>query len=201
MRLSMTQAIGIRPDGSWTGQALIKLEEMAANKSTQATIAAAFDIPKREFEAILAKNKGRNEVRLAWERGRARVEQLFHDALVASALGTVTEEDIQEPVLDADGKPTGETRLVHVRTINTSKMSGTERIFYLKAQFGWKEGDPPEAKVSNVTLMLPKPRSRAEHFAMMGQADPRTLAAGPTAMKDVTPTVPALPAPSKETQR
>jgi hypothetical protein len=200
----MTQAIGIRPDGSWTGQALIKLEEMAANKQTQASIAAAFDIPKREFEAILAKNKGRNEVRLAWERGRAKVEQLLSDKMFATALGTVTEAPEEVDVLGADGKPTGEKHTILVRTITVSKFDGSMAIYLSKAQFGWKEGDPPEAKVSNVTLMLPKPRSRAEHFAMMGQADPRTLAAGPTAMKDVTPTVPALPAPvekSKETQR
>jgi hypothetical protein len=192
----MTLAIGIRPDGSWTGQALIKLEAMAAAKSTQATIAAFFEIPKREFEAILAKNKGKNEVRLAWERGRARVEQEFHDALVASALGTITEAPEMVDVLDAQGKPTGEKREIIVRTINTSKMSGTERIFFLKAQFGWKEGESPEAKVSNVTLMLPKPRTRAEYFAIMDQVDPKALPGGPTAMKDVTPTVPALPAPS-----
>lgn len=174
---------------------------MAAGKQTQASIAAYFELPKREFEAILAKNKGRNEVRLAWERGRARVEQEFHDALVASALGSITEAPELVDVLGADGKPTGEKHTILVRTVNTSKMSGTERIFYLKAQFGWKEGEPPEAKVSNVTLMLPKPRSRAEHFAMMGQQDPRALAAaGPTAMKDVTPTVPALPAPAPPVQ-
>lgn len=194
----MTQAIGIRPDGSWTGQALIKLEEMAANKRTQATIAAEFNLPKRQFEAILAKDKGRNEVRLAWERGRARVEQEFHDSLVASALGTVIEEDIQEPVLDAQGKPTGETRLVHQRTINTSKMSGTERIFYLKAQFGWKEGETAEKSVSNVTLMLPKPRTRAEYFAILGQEDPEAPG-GPTTLKIVEQVpAPALPAPTKK---
>lgn len=190
----MTKAISIRSDGTWTGQALIKLEEMAAANRTQGTIAAEFDLPKREFEAILAKNKGRNEVRVAWERGRARIEQTLMDGMFSTAMGTITEAPELVDVRDEHGTPTGEKKTILVRTVNISKAASIEKMFLLKTQFGWKEGESADAKVSNVTLMLPKPRTRAEYFAIMGITDPAALPA-PEPMKTVTESVPALPAP------
>lgn len=181
----MTEAKHFRADGSMTPNALAKLEQMAAQNKSQGSLAAFFGVPRRSFEGLLSKNKGNNPERLAWERGRAIVEQDLMDRLYKGAMGAVEVEYRDDepvvdkaglPVLGDDGKPL--TERVKVRTIHLSKSNTIEAIFFAKAQFGWKEGDSEEKKVSNVMLVLPKARTRAEYFAMLGIPDPMQIAAG-----------------------
>lgn len=60
---------------------------MAAENKTQRSIAAELGVPYRSFEAMLNKEKGHNDLRLAWERGHAAVEQKIADFLLKSATG------------------------------------------------------------------------------------------------------------------
>lgn len=201
----MTAAIHIRADGTWTTQALAKLTAMAAANKSQGTIAAYFEIPKRELETALAKSKGSNPVRLAWEKGRAVVEQDLMDRLYKGAMGSVEEEYKEETVIDPETRmpkrgPDGAvvTERIKVRTIHMSKANTIEALFFAKSQFGWKEGESEEKKVSNVTLVLPKSRTRKEYFELLGIPDPMEQGAqslGAAGLKTVAQSTPALPPP------
>lgn len=178
----MTEARPVRADGTLTPQGLKRVEEMAAKGRSQGTIAAFLGVPKREFESMMAKGKGNNPIRLAWESGNASREQELADRMWNAAMGTIVEEYIEEPKLDDDGKPVLDDKnepvleKVKVRTITVSKSQTIEAIFLAKSRFGWKEGDQSDKGGTNVILTLPKARTREEYFAMLGIPDPKALA-------------------------
>lgn len=75
------------------------------------------------------------------------------------------------------------------------KTSFVPVIYLSKSRLGWTE-DAKQASAqiqNNVVLQLPKSRTRAEYFAMLGIPDPKALVDGPTSLK----TVVALPSPGQ----
>lgn len=174
------------------------VEELASQNCSQSTIAARLGVPKRDLESRLSKNKGQNDLRLCWERGMAQVEQRLRDRMFGVAMGEITEKDeMVYPLKDGLPDTSAEQVLMRVRTIYVSKGATTESIFLAKSQFGWKEGESDDKKASNVILMLPKARTRAEYFAMLGVQDPKLIAGpvGATGLKTIAPLVKMIMAP------
>lgn len=161
----MTKRVLIRPDGHCNPSGLELIEDLARKNRTQATIAVALGISKKKFETMISRAKGENEERLAWERGRADVEQRLLDVLTASALGELVEED----VLDEDGNPTGEKQTVRVQ----SKTGGIHAIFLAKSQHGWDEkGGGSNSTTNNdnrIQITIPAPMERGELLKALGQ--------------------------------
>lgn len=198
-----------KANGEPNGNAIRVIEDMAAQNKTQATIAAAFRMSKKQFETLLQTKKGENEYRLAWERGRARHEQQHVDHFNSLALGeeTVSEEPlinengtaVMEWVVDTDedGKPIknpdGSVKMVEQQKTQLTKLRVVSKagviagIFYAKTQLGWKEArdsGPAQGQGGGVTIYLPGSLSKEDYYKSLGQTRPIDTRKGET-LEDV----------------
>lgn len=171
----MTKPVGIREDGTLTPQAVTRIQTMASERKTLAFIASELGITKQQLMLLMEKNKGKNEVRLSYEAGRAVVEQSIVDAMYHEAMGVITEE-VEESV-ETDEK-TGEK--IRVRTITktrtVSKAAATTAIWFTKTQFGWSEKEAQGQPQSNVQIHLPASMTREQYYAMFGLTGPVPVA-------------------------
>lgn len=168
----MTKPLIMRGDGTVGPGGLRLIEEMAANNKTQGTIAAALGVSLKRLKRMFERDKGENDVRLAWEAGHSQLEQRVADAMLAAGMGTVVEED----AVDETGKPIYEEDGVTRRKMLTryvSKMGATQLIFYSKVMLGWTEKPSgPLVQDNRIQITLPSPVSTEDYFKMLGQSAP-----------------------------
>lgn len=81
----MADARPLKPDGTASKGALKTIEEMAGNGRPMSAIAAHFGYSKRKLQMWMDRNKGENDIRLAYERGKAMDEAFIQEKLRALA--------------------------------------------------------------------------------------------------------------------
>lgn len=174
----MTKAVGVKEDGTLTQQAVAKIEKMASERKTQAVIAAALGMTFADFKQQLDKNKGRNPARMAYEAGRAVVEQSMVDAMYHEAMGfttfeeyTVSEAELEQMTEALRERVPADRKIVLAkRTI--SKAAATTAIWFTKTQFGWSEKEAQGPQQSNVQIVLPASMTREQYYGMFGLKGP-----------------------------
>lgn len=196
----MTKPVLVRDDNTLGPTALKMVEDMAASNKTQGTIAATLGMSKKHFEKMLARGKGDNPERLAWERGHCRLEQRIADAMLSQGLGELVEEDeVGEDGQTVIDEATGEPKKIMVR--HTSKIGGTMLIYYSKAHLGWNE-KPTGINIENkIQLVLPESYTTEAYFKLLGQDAPLDFRKDKTkplpTIKDITGEALALPPPDE----
>lgn len=131
-----------REDGSYSLAAFRLVEELAADNKTQRYIAAQLGVPFRTFEADLNKNKGQNELRLAWERGFAEVEQEVADFMLTQMRAN-TKGSIIAGIFFAK-----------------SRLGWREK------------DDSPQGNQSNIQIVLPRPMTEEQYYKTLGMSGP-----------------------------
>lgn len=130
--------------GQWTDDALLLVEEMAANGRTQKTIAAAFGLTLSMIDKQFRGNAGDNPLRLAWEFGNARDEQDYIDVA-------------RYHVLDSGDK----------------KPDTLMFMWLTKNRHGWKDKQEDNtAKGPAIQINLPGPMKADEYYKMLGLDGP-----------------------------
>lgn len=89
----MASPLGIKPDGTASHAALKKIKEMAEAGTPVAAIAVHFGYTKRKFHTWMDRNKGENDIRHAWEHGKALheawLQQKFMEMASSKANGAL----------------------------------------------------------------------------------------------------------------
>lgn len=196
----MTKPVLVRPDGSIGPAGLRLIEEMAAASRSQRSIAVALGVSFKKFERSLEKNKGENDVRVAWEAGFAVADEKYGDMIRARAFGGVQQlETCSEegtPLLNEDGTP----QTVYVNMPNL-KDAATYAIWLGKNKFGWAD-KPQQTGLDTdgrIQITLPDALSFAEFMKAAGQTEAIDARRDKTVpIKDITPDWAKLDGPRKE---
>lgn len=125
-------------DGRATDPQLKEVEAFAEDGKPVRYIAAHFGVPYRKFKTIMDSNKGDNPLRLAWERGHAKLEAWTVEKLKSKIEGT------------------GKDAAISLFFFAKSQLGWSDRA------------DAPSAGVNAVQIILPGAMSREDYMRKIG---------------------------------